>query len=452
MIDLESLWNEVKRYLREELTKSTFETWILGLKPIDLTADSLVLEAFSKLHKEHIESHYAIQIRQVVAETIGRDVNLEIRIQDEARNKTTSSSYLETSPSDNEEDIWKNNPYHQHSIHLNPKYTFENFVVGEGNKMAHAAALAVAEDPGRDYNPLFLFGGVGLGKTHLMQAIGHEVLRRHPNSRVKYVTSEMFTNDYIQSLQRHDTPLFQEEYRTVDILLVDDIQFIGNKESTQEAFFHTFNTLYNQNKHIVLTSDRDASQIPDLEDRLVSRFKQGLSTDITPPDLETRIAILRNKAEANNIEVPSDTLNYLAGQVDTNIRELEGALTSLQAYASMNKEPMTLDVAARSLRKYRSNNTHTMPTIEDIQKTVAKYFDLSVNDLVGKRRNRPIVIPRQIAMYLARELTEASLPNIGREFGGKDHTTVMHAHDKIAEELKSSRDLQNDIANIKKLI
>ncbi|MEG9284164.1 chromosomal replication initiator protein DnaA [Aerococcus urinae] len=448
MDPLQELWQVVSEYFREHLTKGSFDTWILGLKPLRMDHDVLYIEAVSQLHKKHIESNYMMQLQQVIYDYLGREIRIEITLD----NQQTGSNHLDfgqaVSPTSAPAD---SRPANRHSD-LNPKYTFENFVVGEGNKMAHAAALAVAERPGRDYNPLFFYGGVGLGKTHLMQAIGHEVLRTHPDAIVKYVTSETFTNDFIEAIRTNTMPDFHQAYRHVDMLLVDDIQFIGNKQSTQEEFFHTFNALYNNNKHIVLTSDRDASQIPELEDRLVSRFKQGLSTDITPPDLETRIAILRNKAKVNGIDIPDETLSYIAGQIDTNIRELEGALTSVQAYAVMNQEELSPDVAARALSNYRDANTKKVPSIAEIQETVADYFDLTVADLKGKKRKRDIVVPRQIAMFLSREITDASLPKIGQEFGGKDHTTVLHAHEKISEAMKSATEIKENVESIQNLL
>lgn len=445
MDPLQDLWQVVTEYFRNQLTKGSFDTWILGLKPLQLTQDTLTIEAVSQLHKKHIESHYLLQLKQVIYEYLGREIQINLVL--DQSNNFNSQIQFGDNPSSTEVSRHTSN-----KSDLNPKYTFENFVVGEGNKMAHAAALAVAEGPGRDYNPLFFYGGVGLGKTHLMQAIGHEVLRTFPDARVKYVTSEKFTNDFIEAIRKNTTSQFHEEYRNVDMLLVDDIQFIGNKQSTQEEFFHTFNALYNNNKHIVLTSDRDASQIPELEDRLVSRFKQGLSTDITPPDLETRIAILRNKAQVNGINIPDDTLSYIAGQIDTNIRELEGALTSVQAYAVMNQADLTPDVAARALSNYKDLNANKVPTISEIQEIVANFFHLTVEDLKGKKRKREIVVPRQIAMYLSIEITDASLPKIGQEFGGKDHTTVLHAHEKISEAMRHPSDIRDNIQSIERLL
>ena len=314
--------------------------------------------------------------------------------------------------------------------------------------MAHAAALVVSEEPGTMYNPLFFYGGVGLGKTHLMHAIGNKLLETDPTSNIKYVTSESFTNELINAIQTKKQEAFREEYRNVDLLLVDDIQFFANKEATQEEFFHTFNALYEDDKQIVLTSDRLPNEIPQLQDRLVSRFKWGLSVDITPPDLETRIAILRNKADLEGIEIPDDTLSYIAGQIDSNVRELEGALARVQAYSRLNNSPITTSLVADALKSLHLSSKLSEVSIPVIQEKVAKYFHVTMADLKGKKRNKQIVIPRQIAMYLSRELTESSLPRIGNEFGGKDHTTVIHAHDKITKALKTDAELQKAVGDL----
>lgn len=333
---------------------------------------------------------------------------------------------------------------------LNPKYTFDTFVIGKGNQMAHAA-LVVAEDPGSIYNPLFFYGGVGLGKTHLMHAIGHQMPQSQPNAKVKYVSSETFANDFINSIQNKTAEEFRQEYRNVDLLLVDDIQFFAEKEATQEEFFHTFNALYNEGKQIVLTSDRLPNEIPKLQERLVSRFAWGLSVDITPPDLETRTAILRKKA-AERLEIPDDTLSYIAGQIDSNIRELEGALVRVQAFVAMNSEDISTSLAADALKTLKSGKGHPQLSILQIQEEVAKYYHIQLKDLKGKKRVKSIVVPRQIAMYLARELTDNSLPKIGAEFGGKDHTTVIHAHEKIQRLMDSSVSMQNEVSEIKNFL
>jgi chromosomal replication initiator protein len=335
---------------------------------------------------------------------------------------------------------------------LNPKYTFDTFVIGKGNQMAHAAALVVAEDPGSIYNPLFFYGGVGLGKTHLMHAIGHQMLAKRPHAKIKYVSSENFTNDFINSIQKNKMEDFRNEYRTVDLLLVDDIQFLVNKEGTQEEFFNTFEELYRNNKQIVLTSDRLPNEIPTLPQRLVSRFAWGLSVDITPPDLETRTAILRKKAEAENLEIPDDTLSYIAGQIDSNIRELEGALVRVQAFATIQSADITTSLAAEALKALQSSEPLRQVSILQIQEEVASYYHIQLKDLKGKKRVKSIVVPRQIAMFLAREMTDNSLPKIGAEFGGKDHTTVIHAHEKIQQLLKHDSTIQNEISEIKGLL
>jgi chromosomal replication initiator protein len=318
--------------------------------------------------------------------------------------------------------------------------------------MAHAAALVVAEDPGSIYNPLFFYGGVGLGKTHLMHAIGHQMLAKRPHAKIKYVSSENFTNDFINSIQKNKMEDFRNEYRTVDLLLVDDIQFLVNKEGTQEEFFNTFEELYRNNKQIVLTSDRLPNEIPTLPQRLVSRFAWGLSVDITPPDLETRTAILRKKAEAENLEIPDDTLSYIAGQIDSNIRELEGALVRVQAFATIQSADITTSLAAEALKALQSSEPLRQVSILQIQEEVASYYHIQLKDLKGKKRVKSIVVPRQIAMFLAREMTDNSLPKIGAEFGGKDHTTVIHAHEKIQQLLKHDSTIQNEISEIKGLL
>lgn len=315
--------------------------------------------------------------------------------------------------------------------------------------MAHAAALAVAEDPGRVYNPLFIYGGAGLGKTHLMQAIGHTILQRDPTAKVKYVSSEAFANDFINSIQLKNQSEFRDEYRNVDLLLVDDIQFLANKVGTQEEFFNTFETLFQNNKQIVLTADRLPNEIQNLQTRLVTRFKMGLPVDITPPDFETRIAILREKSQSLGLDLPDEALNYISGHFDSSVRDLEGALSRIKVFTSMTDAPITTSMVAEALRGLVGQGATKEITIPIIQNKVAKYFNVTVTDLKGKKRVKSIVMPRQIAMYLSRELTDASLPKIGQEFGGKDHTTVIHAHEKIQTELLTNKDLQNDIKEIK---
>lgn len=442
MVSLDALWNELKTTYQRDLSPASYNTWIETATPRSLDNHQFVLEVPSKIHKEYWEKNLATKIVEVgymltEDEIIPRFVTVDELEQEEIitekMEKPTMAAPIKKAM-------------------LNPKYTFDTFVIGKGNQMAHAAALVVAEDPGSIYNPLFFYGGVGLGKTHLMHAIGHQMLLSQPNAKVKYVSSETFANDFINSIQNKTAEEFRQEYRNVDLLLVDDIQFFAEKEATQEEFFHTFNALYNEGKQIVLTSDRLPNEIPKLQERLVSRFAWGLSVDITPPDLETRTAILRKKAAAEQLEIPDDTLSYIAGQIDSNIRELEGALVRVQAFAAINSADISTSLAADALKTLKSGKGHSQLTILQIQEEVAKYYHVQLKDLKGKKRVKSIVVPRQIAMYLARELTDSSLPKIGAEFGGKDHTTVIHAHEKIQHLMDSSMSMQNEVSEIKNFL
>ncbi|MCD5219251.1 chromosomal replication initiator protein DnaA [Enterococcus faecium] len=442
MVSLDALWNELKVTYQKDLSPASYNTWIETANPRTLDQNQLVVEVPSKIHKEYWEKNLATKIVEVGYMLSGNEIIPRFITGEEA---------------EQEEVIEEKNPKvvapsPLKKAMLNPKYTFDTFVIGKGNQMAHAAALVVAEDPGSIYNPLFFYGGVGLGKTHLMHAIGHQMLQSQPNAKVKYVSSETFANDFINSIQNKTAEEFRQEYRNVDLLLVDDIQFFAEKEATQEEFFHTFNALYNEGKQIVLTSDRLPNEIPKLQERLVSRFAWGLSVDITPPDLETRTAILRKKAAAERLEIPDDTLSYIAGQIDSNIRELEGALVRVQAFAAMNSEDISTSLAADALKTLKSGKGHPQLSILQIQEEVAKYYHIQLKDLKGKKRVKSIVVPRQIAMYLARELTDNSLPKIGAEFGGKDHTTVIHAHEKIQQLMDSSVSMQNEVSEIKNFL
>jgi chromosomal replication initiator protein len=335
------------------------------------------------------------------------------------------------------------------SSQLNPKYTFQTFVIGPGNRFAHAASLAVAAQPANTYNPLFIYGGVGLGKTHLMHAIGHYVKEQNPESRICYISSEKFTNEFINGIVSGNVEPFRNRYRSVDVLLIDDIQFLAKKEGTQEEFFHTFNALHECHKQIIISSDRPPKEIPFLEDRLRSRFEWGLITDVQPPDLETRIAILRKKAIADNLDVTNEVLYYIADQVANNIRELEGALIRVVAYSTMLNQPITIDLALEALKNLVAPNQPKVIGIPDIQQVVGNYYQLRIEDLKSKKRTKTIAYPRQIAMYLSRELTDSSLPKIGEDFGGRDHTTVIHAHEKISRMLNNDQELEQVIMELK---
>ncbi|MDN6138914.1 MAG: chromosomal replication initiator protein DnaA [Tetragenococcus koreensis] len=439
MPSLETIWKELQDSYRKEMNPVSYNTWIEPAKPISYYDNQLIIEVPTTVQKNYWEKNLAGKILETFFMMSGEEILPTFVTPDEAESYKQTETKKEESTTKTPE----------HRTMLNSKYTFDTFVIGKGNQMAHAAALVVAEDPGSIYNPLFFYGGVGLGKTHLTQAIGHQMLVTHPNAKIKYVSSENFTNDFINSIQKNKMEEFRNEYRTVDLLLVDDIQFLVNKEGTQEEFFNTFEELYRNNKQIVLTSDRLPNEIPTLPQRLVSRFAWGLSVDITPPDLETRTAILRKKAEAENLEIPDDTLSYIAGQIDSNIRELEGALVRVQAYAAIQSSDITTSLAAEALKALKVGTNLSQLTVEQIQEEVSDYYHLHVSDLKGKKRTKGIVVPRQIAMYLCRELTDYSLPKVGAEFGGKDHTTVIHAYEKIHQLIKEDQTIQNEVTEIK---
>ncbi|SEK74284.1 chromosomal replication initiator protein DnaA [Carnobacterium iners] len=441
MDDLQSLWNFLKEKFKESLSKVSYDTWIESANPIRITENNIIIEVPSSLHKEYWENNLATRIVENIYEYSSREISPLFVIKNEQENSNHNGRQQSQT-------LIQKNSFRK-DIQLNDKYTFDTFVIGKGNQMAHAAALVVAEEPGTIYNPLFFYGGVGLGKTHLMHAIGHQMLLLDPDAKVKYVSSETFANDFINSIQNKTQEKFRNEYRSVDLLLVDDIQFFADKEGTQEEFFHTFNALYDDRKQIVLTSDRLPNEIPKLQERLISRFAWGLSVDITPPDLETRIAILRKKANAERLEIPDDTLSYIAGQIDSNIRELEGALVRVQAFAAIENRDITTSLAADALKSMLPSNKPNILSILDIQNVVSKYYQISLTDLKGKKRVKAIVLPRQIAMFLSRELTANSLPKIGAEFGGKDHTTVIHAYEKINRAITKDYQLKQDIEEIK---
>lgn len=444
MNDTKTLWKYLKDKFYDSFSKVSFDTWIQTATLIEINKDAVKIQVPTELHKEYWENNLSTKVVEFLYEYYGREISPEYITADEQAEREVEVVKKETGV-DNIKDTMI-------SSSLNNKYTFDTFVIGKGNQMAHAAALVVSEEPGTIYNPLFFYGGVGLGKTHLMHAIGHQFLELNPGATVKYVTSENFANDFINSLQDRKQESFRQKYRNVDLLLVDDIQFFGDKEATQEEFFHTFNALYDKRKQIVLTSDRLPNEIPKLKERLVSRFAWGLPVDITPPDLETRIAILRKKADAERLEIPNDTLSYIAGQIDSNIRELEGALVRVQAYSAIQQSEITTSLAADALRTILKNDKKPKLSIQAIQQEVCKHYGISLAELKGKKRVKAIVIPRQIAMYLARELTNNSLPKIGKEFGGKDHTTVMHAHEKIEKLIETDQEIKEDIGEIKKNI
>ena len=436
---LMDLWQKTLRLVRNEITDVSFDTWIKAIEPISIKGEQLYLCVPNDFTKSILEGRYTSLLSNAVKQVSSRSYYINFVLTSEA------DKYMDK-PEPAESEI------NESFSMLNPKYTFSTFVIGNSNRFAHAASLAVAEAPAKSYNPLFIYGGVGLGKTHLMHAIGHFILANNKKAKVLYVTSEKFTNELINSIQTNKNVEFRNRYRNVDVLLIDDIQFIAGKESTQEEFFHTFNALHEANKQIIMSSDRPPKEIPTLEDRLRSRFEWGLITDIQPPDLETRIAILKKKATLENLEVDDEVLTFIAKRIESNIRELEGALTRIIAYSSLTNSTLDVAVADEALKDIISNHRPKEITPERIQKVVADYYQLKVEDMKSKKRNRPIAYPRQIAMHLCRELTDLSLPKIGELFGGRDHTTVIHACDKIARDMESDLQVKRTINELIKRI
>jgi chromosomal replication initiator protein len=436
---LNVIWQRTLELLKNELTEISFNTWIKTIEPVSLSANSITLGAPAEFNKGILESRYLALIKNAVKQVTSKEYNILFVIPSQE-----SSSKEELNSFNNNEDSMV-------SV-LNPKYTFDTFVVGNSNRFAHAAALAVAESPARAYNPLFIYGGVGLGKTHLMHAIGHFILSQNPNTKVLYVSSEKFTNELINAIKDDRNEEFRQKYRNIDILLIDDIQFIGGKERTQEEFFHTFNSLYDASKQIILTSDKPPKEIITLEERLRSRFEWGLIADMQSPDLETRIAILRKKAQLESLDVPNEVIVYIADRIASNIRELEGALNRVIAYASLTKNEINEELAAEALKDMFSANKARVINSQLIIDAVSRYFDIKPDDFKSKKRSRDVSYPRQIAMYLCRDLTEMSLPQIGNEFGGRDHTTVIHAYDKISNDIENKLETRRAVEELKKNI
>ncbi len=456
--DLKKIWHQVIDRAKQELGNPNFDIVIEGARPVGLSSNTLTVMFPDAWARDWVEARHLEEITQVVQDFLPNvhDLSL-VSPTDKASSGPTRPAHNGVYNAGNRqlppkaEPAVKNGSETRERVMgapLNPRYTFDSFVVGPSNRFAQAASLAVAEDPAGAYNPLFLYGGVGLGKTHLMQAIAHYVRENHQKLYVVYVSSETFTNDLINALQRRGMTEFRKKYRHVDLLLIDDIQFVAGKEQTQEEFFHTFNALYEANKQIVISSDRPPKDIPTLEERLRSRFEWGLTTDIQAPDLETRIAILRKKGEAEGLSLPNETLLYIATEIQSNIRELEGALIRVVAYASLQGRPVTPEVAEEALKDIISSRRMRVITVEAIQAAVANHYGITVEEMKGKKRTRSVTFPRQVAMYLCRELTDASLPAIGQEFGGRDHSTVMHACEKIKVEAEQSTPLSHTLKEI----
>ncbi len=442
--EIEELWNKILETIKEELSPQAYNSWFSQTKIVKFSENELIISAPGDFCKDWLEKHYTDFIKDILKRTLSSDDNLKIEFRT-ANQKFSAPARSTPHPKKN---IKKSEPFlKDNKLVLTQKYTFDNFVVGDGNRFAHAACLAVAQSPSKSYNPLFVYGGVGLGKTHLMQAIGRHIAQQNNKTKVLYISSEKFTNEMIDSIRDDRTVAFRDKYRSVDVLLIDDIQFLAGKERTQEEFFHTFNTLYDSNKQIVITSDRPPKDIPTLENRLISRFEWGLITDIQPPDFETRIAILRKKAQAENLNVPAEAINFIAEKIPSNIRQLEGALTKLVAFSTFTKKELSVSLAQDILKDIIPLENKKI-SIGQIQKAVTDYYTIKVNSLLSKKRTKDVVLARQVAIYLSRELTDLSLTSIGEAFGRRDHTTIIHSYTKIKNKIKKDKGFKDIIDNL----
>jgi len=452
-VNQDQIWSQVQEELRFQLAKRTYDMWLKNTSVVSADGSTFRIGVPSKLAKDWLEDRFAGLIQETLQAVTGAEVNIDFVISPIGHRPpvlTGDPNGLEP-PGDNghENGVEAHDSGPILSSDLNARFKFSSFVVGHNSQFAHAAAKAVAEAPGDSYNPLFIYGGVGLGKTHLMHAIGHEVHDRFPRKRVVYLTSEQFTNEVISSIATARMGEFRHKYRTVDVLLIDDVQFLAGKDRTKEEFFHTFNALHEINKQIVISSDRPPKEIPTLEDRLRSRFEWGLIADIQSPDFETRLAILHSKLGGHTGLVPEEVLSFIAHKVQRNIRELEGALTRVQAFAAVHQRSVDEDEAARLLADIIPAGTRKPINVDRIQVLVADFYNVTLDDMKGKRRDRHIVFPRQVAMFLVREETPSSLPAIGKAFGGRDHTTALHSIEKIANELKEDERLRYEVQAIR---
>ena len=445
-IEKEELIAKIKELLKPEVTKISYDTWIMPLDIRSIDGNHIVFTANSEFQKDFIENKYKSLIFNTLRYITNKDwtfsvVDLTKEDEDDSKDIITNNS--NSSPAEIE----------MNKSTLNPKYTFETFVVGNNNRFAHAAALAVGNEPAKSYNPLYLYGGVGLGKTHLMHAIGNRILENNSNANVLYVTSEKFTNEFIDALKNASTEKFRQKYRNIDVLLIDDIQFISGKKQLQEEFFHTFNTLHESGKQIVISSDRPPKDIPLLQDRLKSRFEWGLLADVSMADYETRLAILRKKTDEQHIIIDDEVLSNIAAKIDSNIRELEGVFNKLVATSSLTHTPITMEMSENAINAVIMQNSSVI-TIEYIQEMVCKYFNISMKDLSSAQRSNDIAFPRQIAMYLCRTLTNESFPKIGEAFGKRDHSTIMHGYKKIEQEIKQNPESNTKliVESVKKII
>ncbi|HXV21242.1 MAG TPA: chromosomal replication initiator protein DnaA [Desulfuromonadales bacterium] len=444
------LWQETLAHLEQSLNPQHFSTWIKAIRFVSVEKDVIRLEVPNRFVRDWIRDHYIPMIRETVSRIGAVAYRIQLEIRNNLQEKESNISEIETTRHIPPVDISRENQQREWNGtgNINSKYVFDEFVAGSSNQFAYAAAMAVASNPATTYNPLFIYGGVGLGKTHLVNAIGNAIMKKNPGMRVCYYTSEKFMNELINSLRYAKMDEFRNKFRSMDVLLIDDVQFIAGKERTQEEFFHTFNALYESHKQIVVTSDKFPKEIPGLEERLRSRFEWGLIADIQPPDVETKQAILKMKAEHNGIELPEEVTQFLATSVSSNVRELEGFLIRIGAYASLTSTPVSLSMAREILKDILVEKNREI-TVEEIQKIVANHFNIKVADLKSPKRLKALVLPRQIAMYLARQLTSCSYPEIGERFGGKDHSTIIHAIKKIEKQLDQDFQLRSIINGIK---
>ena len=449
--DLAEIWVRCKDKLKESFNEKVFNVWIKPIMPLEVTDTYYKVAVKNDFFKTMLEENYAQVIEGVLAGIMSKNIKLIIETMDNGSSGSEAAEEMPTVPAKREQQqLFNENTSVQQpdESNLNPKYVFETFVIGNSNRFAHAAAQAVANDPAHAYNPLFLYGGVGLGKTHLMHAIGNRIKQNNPSMKVLYTSSEKFTNEIINSIQNKTTEAFRQKYRNIDCLIIDDIQFLKGKEQTQVEFFHTFNALKDADKQIIISSDRPPREIETLEDRLRSRFDQGLTADIQTPDLETRMAILRTKAASDNIVLPTEVITLLATNIATNIREIEGAYNKIVAYTSLMHMPITVETAQKVLSDMGNDIKTRTITYESIIKVVADHYNVKQDELFNKKRTQNIAFPRQVAMYLCRELADLSYPRIGELFGGRDHTTVIHAYEKISNFKNSNLAFQNELQEI----
>lgn len=443
MLDTQQLWQAVLGELELTISKANFITWFKNTSISSIENGKAIISVPNTFSETWIKTKFNDYILKTLKRLTQNEIKEIAYIVNQNSQNNTNTNTAKPKVKESQQ-IPKN---YSSTLGINPKYVFENFVVGKSNELAHAACQAICKTPGKTYNPLFIYGGVGLGKTHLVQSVGNVLLKK--NYKIIYASCEKFTNDYIEAVRTGKAKLFQNKYRNVDVLLIDDIQFITGKEGTQEAFFHTFNALHQNDKQIIITSDRPPKAIATLEDRLKSRFEWGMIAEILPPDLETRIAILQAKAMENNFNLENDLINYIASRITTNIRELEGALNTIIAHYKLNQIELTIESIEKILKKISSNNPPKNITVKDILELIASYYNTKIELILGTSRKREIVVPRQIAMYILRTELNYSYPLIGQEFGGRDHTTVIHACEKIEKELEYNERIKKDIKTLK---